>query len=304
VGIIDDYFRAFRSTRWPVLGGIMGGILGLVVTSVGWVVLMVLLVAIFPSIDVLHVDVLLSIDALQLWYSAAVLGYPVGVSLGVRYIAKRRRQEGSFWRAILGAFLGAGLAMGFLRCGDLATRIGFDLPEWITAVVVLGIFFLIPLLATLGFNPALRWASGLDELYPREVEWLQECVLGQDQDKSDEQMRKALEEYLRRNPPHIIRYWGMDVYECPRCSVLNERNSPRCRICMALVTEENIVPNPYLVPYGWTRASADLELDLAPQHLPCLECHTPNPPGSTYCGECGAELGSAGTTLPDGTVHE
>lgn len=205
----------------------------------------------------------------------------------------------------MGAILGLTLAIVLLGYDDLAMRLGFELPEWTIAVALLISLFLIPLLATLGFNPALRWTSRLDELHPDEAEWLRECVLGLDPDKPEEQIRKELEEYLKLNPPHWIRSWGTHVYECPSCSALNKENviTAYCWNCKEWIAKAKVVPNPYRVPNGEAKAPAPKQLDSEPKHLVCLECHALNPPSSGYCDECGEELGLASAALPDSTVH-
>lgn len=55
------------------------------------------------------------------------------------------------------------------------------------------------------------------------------------------------EEYLRRNPPKQIQYWGAKVYKCPKCAKLNHLNdSGSCTVCRTKLTNNNVIENPFL----------------------------------------------------------
>lgn len=117
-GLFLAFMWAVERVRSPILGSIMAGILITLVIFSGLAIVFVVLKDLLPSIDVM-----------SLFYGAVLLGYPLGVSLGVCYIAQRRRQGGSPRRAVLGAILGLTLAIVLLGYDDLAMRLGFELPE-------------------------------------------------------------------------------------------------------------------------------------------------------------------------------
>lgn len=73
----------------------------------------------------------------------ALVGYPLGVTAGVILAGRRLQQPGSPWRALLGSFIGGGLALllaALLRLNQ-------------SLAALQGLFVLLPpILATLAFN--------------------------------------------------------------------------------------------------------------------------------------------------------
>ena len=153
---------------------------------------------------------------------AALLGYPIGALRGIVIVGRRRGQPGSAWLALLGAFVGAGLAVGLYHGFQGAQRLLFDMPSWARFFVLLTPIVLIPSLASLGYGygPTHKWPQRLQQLASGD-----DIIRGR--------RTAATQVGAVSNQPSSRAADSAQSARCPNCDAANPADSAFCSECGA-----------------------------------------------------------------------